>query len=106
LRTTASSRYLNFSCQAMRHRQANIVTIEVHSKIRLSYYSVIHFHLFCVNVGLCKFYLFKVFSMVLSILQHLNGLPWRRGLVVSSLPATKETEAMNREIESCQGMGW
>jgi hypothetical protein len=32
-------------------------------------------------------------------------LAWR-GLVVSSLPATEETEATGREIESRQGIGW
>jgi hypothetical protein len=31
--------------------------------------------------------------------------PWRRGLVVSSPPATEET-ATDREIESHQGIGW
>jgi hypothetical protein len=31
--------------------------------------------------------------------------PWRRGLVVSSPPATEETGAMGREIESRQGKG-
>jgi hypothetical protein len=29
-------------------------------------------------------------------------LPWRRGLVVSSPPATEEIGALGREIESCQ----
>jgi hypothetical protein len=33
-------------------------------------------------------------------------LPWRRGLVISSLPATVETGAMGREIESRQGIWW
>jgi hypothetical protein len=33
-------------------------------------------------------------------------LPWRRGLVLSSPPATVETGAMGREIESRQGIGW
>jgi hypothetical protein len=33
-------------------------------------------------------------------------MPWRRGLVVSSPPATEETGAMGREIESRQGIGW
>jgi hypothetical protein len=32
--------------------------------------------------------------------------PCRRGLVVSFPPAVKETEAMGREIESHQGIGW
>jgi hypothetical protein len=31
--------------------------------------------------------------------------PWRRGLVVSFSPATKETGAMGREIESRYGIG-
>jgi hypothetical protein len=39
-------------------------------------------------------------------LQNLPKLPWRPGLVVSSLPATEETRAMGREIESRQGIGW
>jgi hypothetical protein len=30
--------------------------------------------------------------------------PWRRGLVVSSPPATEETGAMGREIESHLGI--
>jgi hypothetical protein len=33
-------------------------------------------------------------------------MPWRRGHVVSSPPATEETGAMGREIESRQGAGW
>jgi hypothetical protein len=32
--------------------------------------------------------------------------PWRRGLVVLSPPATYESGAMGREIESRQGIGW
>jgi hypothetical protein len=32
--------------------------------------------------------------------------PWQRGLVVSCPPATEETGAMGREIESRQSMGW
>jgi hypothetical protein len=32
--------------------------------------------------------------------------PWQRGLVVSSLPATKEVGAMGRVIEFRQGIGW
>jgi hypothetical protein len=32
--------------------------------------------------------------------------PWRRGLVVLYPPATEETGAMGREIESRQGIGW
>jgi hypothetical protein len=32
--------------------------------------------------------------------------PWRRGLVVSSPPATEETGAMGREIGSLRGKGW
>jgi hypothetical protein len=31
---------------------------------------------------------------------------WRRGLVVTSPPATEEIGAMGREIESRQGIGW
>jgi hypothetical protein len=31
--------------------------------------------------------------------------PWRRGLVVSSLPATEEIGAMGREIEARHGIG-
>jgi hypothetical protein len=31
-------------------------------------------------------------------------LPWRRGLVVSSPPVNKETGAIGREIEACQGI--
>jgi hypothetical protein len=31
-------------------------------------------------------------------------IPWRRGLVVSSPPATEETKAMGRETESRQGI--
>jgi hypothetical protein len=31
---------------------------------------------------------------------------WWRGQVVSSLPDTGETEALGREIESRQGIGW
>jgi hypothetical protein len=34
------------------------------------------------------------------------GMPWRRGLVVSSRPATEQIGAMGREIESRQGKGW
>jgi hypothetical protein len=34
------------------------------------------------------------------------NLPWRSGLVVLSPPATEETGAMGREIESRQGIGW
>jgi hypothetical protein len=33
-------------------------------------------------------------------------MPWRRGLVVSSPPATKETGAMGLEIESRVYIGW
>jgi hypothetical protein len=33
-------------------------------------------------------------------------LPWWRGLVVSSTPATKKTGAMGLEIESRQVKGW
>jgi hypothetical protein len=36
---------------------------------------------------------------------HKELLPFRRGLVVSSPPATDETGAMGREIESGQGIG-
>jgi hypothetical protein len=32
--------------------------------------------------------------------------PWRRSLVVSSLPATEETGAVGREIEPHHGIGW
>jgi hypothetical protein len=32
------------------------------------------------------------------------GMSWLRGLVVSSLPATEETGAMGREIESRRGI--
>jgi hypothetical protein len=32
-------------------------------------------------------------------------MPWRRGLVVSSPPATEETGAMGRGVESRQGIG-
>jgi hypothetical protein len=35
--------------------------------------------------------------------KELRGMPWRRGLVVSSPPATEEIGAMGREIESRQG---
>jgi hypothetical protein len=38
--------------------------------------------------------------------RRLKTLAWRRGLVVSSPPATEETGAMGREIESRQGIGW
>jgi hypothetical protein len=44
-------------------------------------------------------------SEILSI-QEKGKLPWRRGLVVSSPPATKQIVAMGREIESRQGTGW
>jgi hypothetical protein len=40
---------------------------------------------------------------ILMIEFGLNCLPWRSGLVVSSPPATEETGAMGREIESRQG---
>jgi hypothetical protein len=33
-------------------------------------------------------------------------MPWRRGLVILSPPATEETEAMGREIKTLQGLGW
>jgi hypothetical protein len=33
-------------------------------------------------------------------------LPWRCGLGVPSTPATEDTGAMDREIESRQGIGW
>jgi hypothetical protein len=33
-------------------------------------------------------------------------LPWRRGVVLTSPPATEEIGAMGREIESLQGIGW
>jgi hypothetical protein len=32
--------------------------------------------------------------------------PWRRGLVLSSPPATEETEAMGRDIKSHQCIWW
>jgi hypothetical protein len=35
-----------------------------------------------------------------------TDLPCRRGLVVSSLPASEEIGATGREIESPQGLGW
>jgi hypothetical protein len=35
-----------------------------------------------------------------------NNQPWRSGLVVMSPPATEETGAMGRGIESRQGIGW
>jgi hypothetical protein len=48
---------------------------------------------------------FKEIGVVNSILKMLRyyyekfkPAPWRRGLVVSSLPATEETEPMGREI--------
>jgi hypothetical protein len=37
---------------------------------------------------------------------HFLSMTWRLGLVVSSPPATEETGAMGREIESRQGIGW
>jgi hypothetical protein len=33
-----------------------------------------------------------------------KALPWRRGLVVSSPPATEETGDMGREVDSRQGI--
>jgi hypothetical protein len=39
-------------------------------------------------------------------LMLLNTGLCRRGLVVSSPPATEVTRAMGREIESRQGIGW
>jgi hypothetical protein len=36
----------------------------------------------------------------------INFLGWRRGLVSSTPPTPEETGAMNREIESCQGIMW
>jgi hypothetical protein len=35
-----------------------------------------------------------------------SWVPWWRGLMVSSPPATEETGAMVLEIESRQGLGW
>jgi hypothetical protein len=35
--------------------------------------------------------------------KEIKNVPWRRGLVVSSPPATEKTGAMDREIESCLG---
>jgi hypothetical protein len=43
--------------------------------------------------------------MLLLKVKQKQSYPWRRGLVVLSPPATKETGAMGREIESLQGMG-
>jgi hypothetical protein len=37
---------------------------------------------------------------------NIRYAPWRRGLVVSTPPATEETGTMGREIESRQGIGW
>jgi hypothetical protein len=45
-----------------------------------------------------------IFMLLLKVKQK-QSYPWRRGLVVLSPPATKETGAMGREIESLQGMG-
>jgi hypothetical protein len=34
---------------------------------------------------------------------NFENVPWRRGLLVLSPPATEESEAMGRDIESRQG---
>jgi hypothetical protein len=50
-------------------------------------------------------YVRSKFLQPIKILQKekLKASPWRRSLVVSPPPATKETIAMGREIESHQG---
>jgi hypothetical protein len=48
-------------------------------------------------------YVFRYISPMRYKLIHTGTLPWRLGLVVSSPPATEETGAMGREIESRRG---
>jgi hypothetical protein len=58
-------------------------------------------HIFPVLVSCTKK---NLATLVYVVLQY--ELPWRRGLVISSPPATEETGAVGREIESLHGIGW
>jgi hypothetical protein len=39
------------------------------------------------------------------LFRNFSDLPWQHGLVILSLPATEETRAMGREIQTRQGFG-
>jgi hypothetical protein len=47
-----------------------------------------------------------VYLILIHKFDEMFSSPWRRGLVVSSPPTTEETGAMDREIESRQGIAW
>jgi hypothetical protein len=54
----------------------------------------------------CRSSLSKRSNLEAAAINVIKVVPWRRRLLVASPPATEETGAMGREIESRQGIRW